>query len=117
MTNTLNTPVEALEAYYPLRVRHYRRRRGSGGRGLHRGGDGIDRALEVLEPTELTLLAERRSTRPYGLAGGEPGKPGRDEIIRSGKRKALAAKANVELKPGDLVRVRTPGGGGWGKKG
>jgi N-methylhydantoinase B len=116
MTNTLNTPVEALEAYYPLRVRHYRIRHGSGGRGRRRGGEGIDRALEVLVPAELTLLAERRSAGPYGLAGGEAGKPGSDELVRAGKRRVLAAKANVELEAGDVVRLRTPGGGGWGKK-
>src|SRR5207247_9451768 len=93
MTNTMNTPVEALEAYYPLRVRRQAVRRGSGGRGRHRGGDGVVRELEFLVPAEVTLLAERRRIPPYGLAGGEAGAPGRDLLIRGGRARRVAAKA------------------------
>src|SRR5439155_1647687 len=92
MTNTMNTPVEALEAYYPLRVRRQAVRRGSGGRGRHRGGDGIVRELEFLVPTEVTLLAERRRIPPYGLAGGEAGAPGRDLLIRAGRARRAAPR-------------------------
>lgn len=117
MTNTLNTPIEVLESYYPFRVGHYRIRRGSGGQGRHAGGDGIDRAVELLVHAELTLLAERRIAGPYGLAGGEAGKPGRDTLIRvGGKSSKLASKTSVSLSPGDVLRVQTPGGGGWGRK-
>jgi N-methylhydantoinase B len=115
MTNTLNTPVEALEAYYPLKVARYAIRRGSGGKGLHDGGNGIVREIEVLDAVDLTLLAERRRSGPYGLRGGEPGAPGRDRIVRAGQGRRLEAKANVRLRAGDRVRIETPGGGGWGK--
>jgi N-methylhydantoinase B len=114
MTNTLNTPIEVLEAYYPFKVHHYRVRRGSGGRGQNRGGDGIDREIEVLVDCELTLLAERRRIAPYGLRGGEPAKPGRDSVVESGKRRKIPAKANLRMRAGDRIRVQTPGGGGWG---
>jgi N-methylhydantoinase B len=116
MTNTLNTPIEVLESYYPFRVHHYRIRRGSGGSGLNRGGNGIDRELELLVDAELTLLAERRTTQPYGLAGGDPGKPGRDSLVHDGRTRRLAAKTSLSIGPGDIVRVQTPGGGGWGRK-
>jgi N-methylhydantoinase B len=115
MTNTMNTPVEALEAYYPLRVRRYAVRRGSGGRGRHRGGDGVVREVEFLAPTEVTLLAERRIVRPYGLAGGAPGATGRDWVIRDGRARRIAAKATFAAEPGDRLRVETPGGGGFGR--
>ena len=115
MTNTLNTPVEALEAYYPLRVLRYGVRRGSGGRGKNRGGDGIVREIRVLAPAELTLLAERRAQAPWGLAGGEPGRPGRDTLTKGGRASRLCAKANAQLQAGDSLRVETPGGGGWGQ--
>jgi N-methylhydantoinase B len=116
MTNTLNTPIEVLESYYPLRVKHYRVRRNSGGRGRHRGGDGIDRAVELLVDTELTLLADRRAHGPYGLAGADCGRTGRDSITRNGKESRIDAKASLSLGPGDVIRVQTPGGGGWGRK-
>jgi N-methylhydantoinase B len=115
MTNTMNTPIEALEAYYPLRVRRYAVRRGSGGRGRHRGGDGVVREVEFLAPAEVTLLSERRAVAPYGLAGGAPGAPGRDWIIRAGRARRLAAKATFAAEPGDRVRIETPGGGGFGR--
>ena len=118
MTNSLNTPAEALEYAYPLRVRRYALRRGSGGKGKHRGGDGIVREIEVLADSEVTLLADRRQGRPYGLQGGEPGAAGRTEVLRQdGKREQLAGKASVRLKAGERIRVETPGGGGWGRPG
>ncbi|MEO2137022.1 MAG: hydantoinase B/oxoprolinase family protein, partial [bacterium] len=115
MTNTLNTPVELLESYYPLRVIRYGLRRRSGGAGKHRGGDGIDREIEVLVPATLTLLADRRQEGPWGLAGGKPGLPGRDTVSSCGRTKAIASKTELQLAAGDRVRVQTPGGGGWGR--
>lgn len=116
MTNTWNTPVEVLEAYYPLRVHRYAVRRGSGGKGLHRGGDGIVREVEVLAESEVTLLAERRTRGPWGLAGGEGGAPGRDEVVDArGRRRRIASKSSLTLAPGERIVVATPGGGGWGK--
>ncbi len=114
MTNTLNTPVEALEFAYPLRVVRYEIRRGSGGAGRFPGGDGIRRDLEVLAEVRATLLTERRVTRPYGLAGGEAGQPGRNVLIRRGAKRHLPGKTSVLLKPGDILSIRTPGGGGFG---
>lgn len=116
MTNTWNTPVEVLEAYYPLRVHRYAVRRGSGGAGLHRGGDGIVREVEVLAESEVTLLAERRTRGAWGLAGGGDGKPGKDEVIDvRGRRKRIASKSSLTLAPGERIVVATPGGGAWGK--
>jgi N-methylhydantoinase B len=115
MTNTMNTPVEALEAYYPLRVRRYAVRRGSGGRGRHRGGDGLVREIELLEPTAVTLLAERRRVPPYGLAGGAAGATGRDWLVRAGRTSRIPAKTTFAAEPGDRLRVETPGGGGFGR--
>jgi N-methylhydantoinase B len=113
----MNTPIEALEAYYPLRVRRYAVRRGSGGRGRHRGGDGVVREIELLVPTEVTLLAERRRVPPYGLAGGGPGATGRDWVVRDGRARRIAAKATFAAEPGDRLRIETPGGGGFGRPG
>jgi N-methylhydantoinase B len=110
MSNTLNTPVEALELEYPMRVERYELRYGSGGAGRHRGGDGIDRAVRVLEPATLSLLTDRRRHAPAGADGGEPGAPG--ENLLNGE--ALPPKAGRRLQAGDLVEIRTPGGGGWG---
>ncbi len=117
MTNTKNTPIEALEQAYPLRVHRYAVRHGSGGTGLHRGGDGIVREVEVLVPTHVTLLTERRSNPPYGLAGGTPGAPGRNLLRKAGSTQweELPAKVQLELEPGDILRIETPGGGGYGK--
>jgi N-methylhydantoinase B len=116
MTNSLNTPAEALEYAYPLRVRAYRLRRGSGGRGRRRGGDGVVREIETLVPARMSLLADRRARGPYGLDGGEDGLPGRDSLIRGTRTLKLDAKGSRDLKPGDRVRIETPGGGGHGKE-
>ncbi|HYO63980.1 MAG TPA: hydantoinase B/oxoprolinase family protein [Pyrinomonadaceae bacterium] len=115
MTNSLNTPAEALEYAYPLRVRRYAVRRGSGGRGRTRGGDGVVREIETLVPARASLLADRRLRAPYGLAGGAPGTPGRDTLIqRGGRARRLESKGSWQLEPGDRVRIETPGGGGHG---
>lgn len=116
MTNTLNTPIEALEYSFPIRVRSYGVRHKSGGRGLHSGGDGVIRELEFLENTTVTVISERRNSRPYGLEGGEPGKAGSNKVIKAdGSTVTLPAKSSRILKKGDILRVSTPGGGGWGK--
>jgi N-methylhydantoinase B len=114
MTNTLNTPIEALEAYYPLRVTRYAVRPRSGGRGRHAGGCGLVRELEFLSRARVTLLTERRRSRPYGLGGGEDGKPGVNSLVRRGRRLRLPAKTSIDVEPGDRLRIETPGGGGFG---
>ncbi|MCP9485721.1 MAG: hydantoinase B/oxoprolinase family protein [Gaiellaceae bacterium MAG52_C11] len=111
MSNTLNTPIEALELEYPIRVERYELAYGSGGAGKHRGGDGIVRALRVLEPATLSLLTDRRRHAPAGAHGGEDGRPGRNLL----GDETLPAKVSRALEPGDLVTVNTPGGGGWGR--
>ncbi len=115
MTNSLNTPAEALEYAYPLRVREYRLRKGSGGKGKHRGGDGVVREIETIVPARMSLLADRRKKGPYGLQGGDDGKAGTNVIIRNGQSQKIRAKGSHELKAGDRIRLETPGGGGWGK--
>ena len=116
MTNSLNTPAEALEHAYPLRLRQYSLRSKSGGKGLHTGGDGIVREIEVLTDSQVTLLADRRSRGPYGLAGGASGAHGRTVILRKdGAQEELTSKTSTRLRSGERVRVETPGGGGWGK--
>jgi N-methylhydantoinase B/oxoprolinase/acetone carboxylase alpha subunit len=110
MTNSLNTPVEAFEHAYPVRVRRYVVRRGSGGAGRRRGGEGIHKELEFLAAAELTVLSDRRLTRPYGLAGGSPGSPGSNRV----NGRPISAKTRVQLQKGDIVSIETPGGGGWG---
>jgi N-methylhydantoinase B len=114
MTNTLNTPVEALEYAYPCRVRRYALRAGSGGSGQHRGGDGLVREIEFLCPATVTILSERRRTAPYGLQGGRPGARGQNVLLSDGKERKLAGKAELRVARGDLLSLRTPGGGGWG---
>lgn len=116
MTNSWNTPVEAFEHQFPLRIEAYRVRRGSGGAGICRGGDGIIREFSFLTPAEVTLLSDRRERGPWGLAGGSPGKPGRNQLIRKGQLRRLPAKTRFEAQPGDRLRIDTPGGGGWGSK-
>src|SRR5207253_8058097 len=108
MSNTLNTPVEALELAYPLRVERYALRPRSGGAGAHRGGDGVVRELRVLERCRLSLLTQRRRLAPAGAAGGGPGAPGRN--LLNGEE--LPPFATRDLEPGDLLTVETPGGGG-----
>jgi N-methylhydantoinase B len=110
MTNTLNTPVEALELEFPLRVERYELAEGTGGPGRHRGGDGLVRALRLLEPATLSLLSDRRRHAPPGAAGGGDGRPGRNAV----DGEELPPKAGRELPAGAVVEVRTPGGGGWG---
>ncbi len=118
MTNSLNTPAEALEYSYPLRVTQYSLRPNSGGDGEHRGGDGIVREIEVLTDATVTVLSDRRKTRPYGLAGGSDGAPGRSAILRSdGSEEELPGKVSTRLKRGERIRIETPGGGGWGRVG
>ena len=116
MTNSLNTPAEALEYAYPLRVRRYSLRRNSGGQGRYCGGDGIVRELEVLVDSECTLLSERRRRPPYGLNGGGDGAPGKAAVIRKdGSSHSLPGKFNIRLQQCDRIRIETPGGGAWGK--
>jgi N-methylhydantoinase B len=117
MTNTLNTPIEALEAYYPMRITEYRIRRGSGGKGYFDGGDGLIRELECLTDASVSLLAERREIAPWGLNGGGDGATGSDyRVSNDGSRSPLAAKTNARLTPGERIRIETPGGGAWGKR-
>jgi N-methylhydantoinase B/oxoprolinase/acetone carboxylase alpha subunit len=111
MSNTLSTPTEALELAYPLRVERHELRQGSGGAGAHRGGDGVVRELRVLESCRLSLVGERRTRGPQGASGGEPGRPGRN--LLNGEE--LPAKVTRSLGAGDVVRVETPGGGGYGR--
>ncbi|MCW5861509.1 MAG: hydantoinase B/oxoprolinase family protein [Anaerolineae bacterium] len=117
MSNTRNTPVEALEYSYPIRVETYALRRGSGGRGRHSGGDGLLRAIRFLSPATATITSERRRRGPYGLSGGEAGAPGRNALLRDGQAVELPGKATLALEPGDVIRLETPGGGGWGEPG
>jgi len=117
MTNTRNTPIEALERSFPLRVRRLRLRQGSGGIGAHAGGEGIERDIEVLESAVLSLITERRTSQPWGIDGGGPGAVGENWLLPGGdesRAERLPDKVTRPLAPGDVVRVRTPGGGGWG---
>jgi N-methylhydantoinase B len=115
MTNSLNTPAEALEYAYPLRVRRYSLRPESGGDGKFRGGDGIVREIEVLTDCEVTLLADRRSRGPWGLAGGADGAPGKTFITRQdGSVETMPGKFSTRLRKGERIRIESPGGGGWG---
>jgi N-methylhydantoinase B/oxoprolinase/acetone carboxylase alpha subunit len=117
MTNTKNTPIEAFERAFPMRVLRYRLRTGSGGAGEFPGGEGIERDLEMLEAATVSLVTERRSSRPWGLDGGDPGAPGENWLLPAGdesKAERLGDKCTVELGAGDVVRVLTPGGGGYG---
>ncbi|PYS89944.1 MAG: 5-oxoprolinase [Acidobacteria bacterium] len=117
MTNSLNTPVEALEYAYPLRVRAYQLRENSGGRGRTRGGCGVVREIETLVAARASLLADRRTRAPYGLAGGADGQTGRDVIVRrDGRVEAIDAKGSWSLQSGDRIRIETPGGGGHGRR-
>jgi len=117
MTNTRNTPIEALERAFPLRVLRYRLRRGSGGAGSAPGGEGVERDLQVLTDATVSFITERRVSRPWGLAGGGPGAAGENWLLPGGdedRAERLADKATLQLRAGDVVRMLTPGGGGWG---
>ena len=115
MTNTLNTPVEALEYSYPFLVKEYSIRRKTGGNGRHKGGDGIVREIELLSDAEVTVLSERRKIPPYGLFGGKPGAVGKNIIFRKKLQEQKAGKFSVSLNKGDCIRIETPGGGGYGR--
>ena len=115
MTNSLNTPVEALEYAYPFRVRSYSYRRGSGGTGKFRGGDGLLREIQLLAPSQVTLLCDRRKLQPYGLAGGKGGAVGAAALIaQDGTYLELPGKTTLHARKDDSIRIETPGGGGWG---
>jgi N-methylhydantoinase B len=115
MTNSMNTPIEAIEHAYPVRLVRYSLRRGSGGRGMWQGGDGVVRSLKFLHPATVTLLSDRRSFAPYGLNGGEDGAPGINTIIRrDGTTERLPSKFTRSVEIGDVLSIETPGGGGWG---
>jgi N-methylhydantoinase B len=115
MTNTLNTPAEAMEYAYPIRVTRYEIREDSGGAGEFRGGEGLRRDLLLLAEATASLLSERRTGQPYGLAGGEPGGPGRNLLLRDGEEIEMPVKGEIDLRAGDVLSIRTPGGGGWGR--
>jgi N-methylhydantoinase B/oxoprolinase/acetone carboxylase alpha subunit len=116
MSNTRNTPIEAIEHYLPVRIHRYALRSGSGGAGAARGGDGLIREYEVLTEASVTLLSERRKRQPYGAQGGAPGASGRNTLIRDGREQTLPGKVELQLKPGDRLRIETPGGGGYGRE-
>ncbi|HEX2383642.1 MAG TPA: hydantoinase B/oxoprolinase family protein, partial [Acidimicrobiales bacterium] len=118
LTNTRNTPIEALERAYPMRVLRYRLRRGSGGGGLASGGEGIERDLLMVEDATVSLITERRVSQPWGLAGGEPGAVGENWLLPGGdelRAERLPDKCTIHLATGDVLRMLTPGGGGWGR--
>jgi N-methylhydantoinase B len=114
MTNTANTPVEALEFAYPLHVIQYSIRRNSGGKGRYRGGDGIIREIELLSPAQVSLISDRRKIPPYGLLGGQPGAPGENYWTKTSQVIPLPSKITFHAGAGDAVRVVSPGGGGFG---
>jgi N-methylhydantoinase B len=116
MSNTMNTPVEAFEYAYPMRITRYQLRDGSGGRGAFQGGNGLIREISFEVPTEVTLLTERRVHPPYGLQGGEPGQCGENRLVHEGKETMLPGKTHLRVLPGDRLIIASPGGGGWGEK-
>jgi N-methylhydantoinase B len=118
MTNSLNTPIEALEYAYPFRMHRYAYRKASGGDGAYKGGDGLIREIELLADAQVTLLADRRDFRPYGLSGGEAGAPGIASVKQAltGDTVQLPGKCSRQFQQGDILRLETPGGGGWGNK-
>jgi N-methylhydantoinase B/oxoprolinase/acetone carboxylase alpha subunit len=111
MTNSKCTDPEVIETRFPIRIRRFALRRGSGGKGANGGGDGLVRELEFLEPMRVSVVSERRRLSPYGMRGGEPGAPGVN--LLNGKQ--LAHRVTVNVSSGDVLRVETPGGGGWGE--
>jgi N-methylhydantoinase B/oxoprolinase/acetone carboxylase alpha subunit len=115
MTNTRNTPIEAIEHYLPVRIRQYGLRNRSAGTGAFPGGDGIVREYEMLAPTAVTILSDRRENAPYGVHGGATGRRGRNTLVRNGREHRLPGKVQLQLHSGDRLRIETPGGGGYGK--
>jgi N-methylhydantoinase B len=115
MTNTLNTPAEVLEHNYPVRVLRYALRKGSGGRGEFNGGEGIVREIEMLADVQVAMLSDRRKLPPYGLSGGSPGGVGKNTITIKGRVRALPSKFAFYAPAGAVLRIETPGGGGWGR--
>jgi N-methylhydantoinase B len=115
MTNTKNTSIEVLEMHYPLRILQYRLRPNSGGEGRYRGGDGLVREWQALAPCRLSVLSERRRLQPWGLAGGEPGLRGRNILVHDGQARDIPGKCQIDMEAGDIFRIETPGGGGYGK--
>jgi N-methylhydantoinase B len=115
MTNSLNTPIEALESTYPVRVRRYSLRRGSGGKGKFRGGEGIVREIEFLTEVRGSILSDRRRFGPYGLAGGKPGRRGINQLTVQGRKRNLPGKVAFAAPRASVLKIETPGGGGWGK--
>ena len=113
MTNTMNTPIEAIETNYPMQVVAYGIRRGTGGAGKFRGGAGVVRALRMLTDAEITILSERRTRGPYGLQGGAPGQPGCNVLVSDGEERPLSGKVSISTSEGDIIRIETPGGGGF----
>lgn len=116
MTNTLNTPAEALEYAYPFRIARYSLREGSGGIGMHQGGNGLVREYKFLQPAEITLLSDRRITKPYGLDGGTSGQAGINRLTKNGTKKEVPGKCSFSVEEGDILTIETPGGGGYGQK-
>lgn len=116
MSNTRNTPVEALEYNFPLRVQEYSLRSHSGGPGLHNGGEGLTRSIQFLVPVSATINSDRRQRPPYGLSGGSAGKMGTNSLIRGSHERHLPGKVAVDLQSMDILKICTPGGGGWGEK-
>jgi N-methylhydantoinase B/oxoprolinase/acetone carboxylase alpha subunit len=114
MSNTRNTPVEAIEHYLPVRIVRYGLRPGSGGAGRYRGGDGIVREYEMLADTAVTVISERRRTAPYGAQGGHDGAVGRNIVVRQGVEEVTDGKVWLDLRAGDRLRIESPGGGGFG---
>lgn len=118
MTNTRITDVEVLEQRFPeVRVERFAIRRGSGGAGARGGGDGVVRALRFLAPRLVTIFSERRAKAPFGLGGGSDGARGRNTLVRDGERIELPGRATVAVRPGDVIEIETPGGGGFGTPG
>ncbi len=115
MTNTLNTPVEALERELPVMINSYSIRKNSGGLGKFKGGDSIIREYKFLSPATVSMITDRRKFAPYGIEGGKPGKRGKNTLISRNKARPIAAKATFDVKKADSISIETPGGGGWGK--
>jgi N-methylhydantoinase B len=115
MSNTRNTPIEALEYAFPIQVMRYALRRNSGGKGLHHGGDGLVRVIRFRVPARVTVVSERRKLAPYGLNGGEAGEPGRNMLQSEERQTLVPGNVTVDLQPDEAISIETPGGGGWGK--